>query len=98
MSQSLIQLKVDSALKNEVEEIYQSIGLDLSTAVKMFLIRSKLVRGLPFETSLPENFVTRQQALDAFEGLRKQAENLPEMSLEDVNAEISATRAERKAR
>ena len=98
MSQSLIQLQVDSALKNEVEEIYQSIGLDLSTAVKMFLIRSKLVRGLPFETSLPENFVTRQQALDAFEGLRKQAENLPEMSLEDVNAEISATRAERKAR
>lgn len=98
MSQSLIQLKVDSALKNEVEEIYQSIGLDLSTAVKMFLIRSKLVRGLPFEASLPENFVTRQQALDAFEGLRKQAENLPEMSLEDVNAEISATRAERKAR
>lgn len=98
MSQSLIQLKVDSALKNEVEEIYQSIGLDLSTAVKMFLIRSKLVRGLPFEASLPKNFVTRQQALDAFEGLRKQAENLPEMSLEDVNAEISATRAERKAR
>lgn len=98
MSQSLIQLQVDSALKNEVEEIYQSIGLDLSTAVKMFLIRSKLVRGLPFEASLPENFVTHQQALDAFEGLRKQAENLPEMSLEEINAEISATRAERKAR
>lgn len=37
-------------------------------------------------------------AMQAFEDLRKQAANLPEMTLEEINAEISAARAERKKR
>lgn len=36
--------------------------------------------------------------MQAFENLRKQAANLPEMTLEEINAEISAARAERKKR
>ncbi len=35
------------------------------------------------------------EALEAFEELRRQAADVPEMSLEEINAEISAARAER---
>ena len=51
--QVLVQVRVDKKLKEEVSEIYEMLGLDLPTAIRMFLVRSKLERGLPFTTRLP---------------------------------------------
>ena len=48
--QVLVQVRVDKKLKEEVSEIYEMLGLDLPTAIRMFLVRSKLERGLPFTT------------------------------------------------
>ena len=94
--QVLIQFRADNELKQEVAEIYESLGMDLPTAFRMFMIRSKLVRGLPFEATLPEATITRTEAKKAFYDLREQAADVPEMSLDEINAEISAVRAERK--
>ena len=94
--QVLIQFRADKALKQEVTEIYEALGLDLPTAFRMFLTRSKMVKGLPFEATLPETTVTRAEAKNAFYALREQAEDFPEMSLEEINAEIKAARAKRK--
>ena len=43
--QVLVQVRVDKKLKEEVSEIYEMLGLDLPTAIRMFLVRSKLERG-----------------------------------------------------
>ena len=48
-----------------------------------------------FEATLPETTITRAEAKNAFYELREQAADVPEMSLDEVNAEISAVRAER---
>ena len=95
--QALIQFRADKTLKQEVSKIYESLGMDLSTAFRMFMVRSKIARGLPFPAVLPEETITHAEALSAFEQLRKQAADVPEMSLDEINAEISAARAERKA-
>ena len=95
-SQVLVQFRVDSDLKNEVSEIYNALGMDLPTAFRMFMVRSKMVRGIPFETVLPESKVTRAEGLAAFEELRKQAADVPEMTLEEINAEIADTRKNRR--
>lgn len=94
--QSLIQFRVDSDLKNEVTEIYNSLGMDLTTAFTMFMVRSKMVRGIPFETTLPATKVTKSEGLVAFEELREQCADIPEMSLEEINAEIAETRKDRR--
>lgn len=47
--QVLVQIKVSEELKNEATAIYKSIGLDLSTAIRMFFIKSIDVNGLPFD-------------------------------------------------
>lgn len=94
--QVLIQFRADKALKQEVTEIYESLGMDLPTAFRMFMARSKMVRGLPFEATLPNQTITRVEAKNAFHELRRQAADVPEMSLDDINAEILAARAERK--
>lgn len=96
--QVLIQFRADKALKQEVTEIYESLGMDLPTALCMFMNKSKMVKGVPFDVRLPENTITRAEAMRAFEDLRAQASDLPEMTLEEINAEISAARAERKKR
>ena len=57
-----------------------------------------MVKGVPFDVRLPENTVTRAEAMRAFEDLRAQASDLPELTLEEINAEIAAARAERKKR
>ena len=51
---------------------------------------------VPFEATFPETTITRAEAKRAFYGLREQAADVPEMSLDEINAEISAVRAERK--
>ncbi len=94
--QVLIQFKADKALKQEVTEIYERLGIDLPTVLRMFMAKSKMVKGPPFEVKLPEQTITRTEAKNAFYELRKQAANVSEMSLDQINDEIQAVRAERK--
>ena len=94
--QGLVQVRVDSDLKREVTEIYEALGMDLPTAIRMFMKKSKMVRGIPFDMRLPETAITRAEALNAFEELRRQAADVPEMTLDEINAEISAARRDMK--
>ena len=48
------------------------------------------------QLKLPEQTITRTEAKKAFYELRKQAANVSEMSLDQINDEIQAVRAERK--
>lgn len=93
--QVLIQFRADKLLKQEVAEIYEALGMDLPTAFRMFMTRSKMARGLPFEATLPEKVITRTEAKKALQELRAQAADLQEMTLDEINAEISAARAAR---
>lgn len=95
-NQVLVQFRVDGDLKKEVSEIYNALGMDLPTAFRMFMVRSKLVRGIPFETVLPDTKVTRAEGLAAFEELRQQASEVPEMTLDEINAEIAEVRKEKR--
>ena len=51
-AQSLIQIRVDRPVKEEVSEIFSSLGLDMSTAVRMFFQRCRLEKGIPFSLTL----------------------------------------------
>lgn len=43
-----IQVRVSDKKKESVEKILESLGLDVTTAVRMFLCRIEMDRGLPF--------------------------------------------------
>ena len=93
--QVLIQFKADKALKQEVEDVYKRLGMDLPAAFHMFMIKSKQEGGLPFDAVLPET-IAREDFGNAFNALRDEASDMPEMTLEEINAEISTVRTERK--
>ena len=54
MEQTLIQVRVDRPLKDDVSEIFASLGIDISTAVRMFFQRCRLEHGIPFALTVPQ--------------------------------------------
>jgi DNA-damage-inducible protein J len=93
--QVLVQFRADKSLKQEASEIYESLGMDLPTAFRMFMKRSVMEKGLPFDAKLPESTITRSEARKVVDDLRAQASDVPEMTLDEINAEIAAAREER---
>jgi len=66
MSTTNIQVRVDSELKAEAEQLFTDIGLDMPTAVRLFLKQSIINNGLPFAVERdPFYSVRNQQALRA---------------------------------
>lgn len=96
--QVLNQFRSDKTLREDCVAIYESMGMDLNTAFRMFMERTRMVRGLPFPAVLPENKMTRAEARELIEAIRRDSSDTPEPSLEEINDEIRAVRAERRAR
>ena len=48
MTNTLVQFRVDEKLKNEASKIYEDLGLDLSSAVKLFFKKTLRMNGIPF--------------------------------------------------
>ena len=94
--QVLNQFRSDKTLREDCVKIYEAMGMDINTAFRMFMERTRMVRGLPFPAVLPSDVMTPAEARTAVETLREQAKDMPEMTLEEINAEISAARADRQ--
>jgi len=60
---SNIQIRIDKKEKEEVKKILDKLGLDMSSAIKLFLRQTKIKKGLPF-LLLTENNLTVEE--DAF--------------------------------
>ena len=97
MSTSIIQFRVDDKTKLEATEIYEKLGIDLSTAIRMFLKRSVLMNGIPFDMTLPKNDLRFKTAISIIND-SSDKNGISDMSLDEINAEIAAARKERKAK
>ena len=49
MATSTLQIRVDSNLRKEADDLFTHAGLDMSSAVRLFLRQSVIRRRLPFE-------------------------------------------------
>ena len=87
--QVMNQFRSDRQLREDCVAIYESLGMDLNTAFRMFMERTRMVRGLPFPAVLPESKMTRADARNVIESLRREAADAPEFSLDEINAEIT---------
>lgn len=100
MASSVLQVRVDESLRAQAAAIYEDLGIDLQTAVRIFLKRSVREKGLPFGMTLcEEKDSTVEAGIRAIRDMRETAEKagLSNMSLDEINAEIAAARSERHA-
>jgi len=54
MATSLLQVRVDDSLKEDAAQVFERLGIDTSTAVRMFLKRAVMENGIPFRMTLPK--------------------------------------------
>lgn len=103
-------MRIDDDLKRESESVFQDIGLNMTSAVTIFLRQVVKQRGIPFaliSDPLPKrnNYIDmdRQDLLERgkrvegfFQKSREKCDR--DWSLDEINALIHEVRAERKAR
>lgn len=100
MASSVLQVRVEEGLRSQAAAIYEDLGIDLQTAVRIFLKRSVMENGLPFGMTLNKKGDAAVEAgMKAIQNMRESAERsgLSDMSLDEINAEIAAVRTERRS-
>lgn len=71
MATSNINVRVDSALKQEAEALFADLGLNMSSAINMFLRSAISHNGIPFEVKRSVPNAETKAALDEYEEMKK---------------------------
>lgn len=66
MATTNINVRVDADLKKSAEELFSDLGLNMSTAINMFLKAAVNCEGIPFELKRVESNVVTQSALNEY--------------------------------
>ena len=94
MAQSAVTVRLDSEMKSQFDELCEQFGMSANTAFNIFVKAVVRSRSIPFTIrgARPD----APSALDLFLQQRKVAESStePEMTLDEINAEIRAAREE----
>ena len=93
MANTLVKVRVEEKLKEYVTTIYEELGMDLPTAIRIFLKRSVQEKGIPFSMKLTD-IQRDNKAVSAMQRMSQAAEEngIADMTLEEINQEIQAVR------
>ena len=91
MRESKIMLTIDDELKNEAEDLFYSLGLNLETAISMFLTRAVNEGGIPFEVKqtkyvespdfISSHFTTKSAVYEIHEYIKDKFNEEPSFTL-----------------
>lgn len=56
-----VQFRVDSKVKKDASKIFESLGLDMSSGIKMFLNKVVHYKGIPFSLRTENGFTPEQE-------------------------------------
>ena len=98
MAQTAVTIRMDSDIKKKFDLLCQDFGMSANTAFNIFaraVVRSK---GIPFPIQSGKDSEILDSARKAATTMRaiSTTNGNSEMSLEEINAEIAAARAQRK--
>lgn len=98
MNQATISIRVEPSLKQKFDMLCENFGLTTTAAFNIFMKTVVRERRIPFEIRADQPETVREKALSALHTMQRSiaAMDIPEMKLEEINAEIKAVRDERK--
>lgn len=70
MATTVLQTRVDTSIKQEAENLFDSLGLDMTTAIRLFLRQSINQQRIPFDI-VPPQYNFSEETLAAIEEARK---------------------------
>lgn len=94
---SVLQIRLEEELKDQVSELFERLGMDIPTAVRIFFRRSIVENGLPFDVKTTPSASSANDSsglLAALRALNEAAEKsgAANMTEAEIEAEIKATR------
>ena len=98
-----LSIRIDRNLKDEADQIFNALGMNLTTAITVFVRQSVRQKKIPFEITLSANEsrgISMQDAMAASERIWQNSiqNGTDKMTAKEIDAEITAARAERKTR
>ena len=84
-----LNVRIDSTLKQESDQLFKDLGLNMTTAINMFLTKCVKTQSIPFEISEPKPSRSLKKALKEADNMIKHPEkyksytNVHEM-IEDI--------------
>ena len=55
MSKTSMSIRLDSEVKEQAQQVFNHLGMDMTTAINIFLRQAIQYQGLPFDVRLDEN-------------------------------------------
>lgn len=99
MAQTSMTVRIDNRQKAMFDQLCEQFGMSANTAINIFVRQVVRCRRIPFMIAAPEQEDDlRAKAIQAFQRVREEAEaqTEPEMTIEEINAEINAAREARQ--
>ena len=97
MPQTPMTVRIDSQQKAAFDSLCEQFGMSANTAINIFVRQVIRLRSIPFIISATEaDEDIRAKAIQTIKEIREDAQNRPELTLDEINAEINAVREERR--
>lgn len=99
-----LSIRIDRDLKNEADQVFNALGMNLTTAITVFVRQAVRQKKIPFEITLypdgENKKVIMRNAKAASERIWENSikNGTDKMAIKDIDAEIAAARMERKRR
>ena len=104
-------LRIDDVLTRDCDDVFGRLGMSMASAITVFLKQVVRTRRIPFEISCADYHEGRVEAFSSLSSRRRDAlmaieeiradriaRNEREWTLDEINAEIAATRSDRRKR
>ena len=96
MAQTAMTVRLDSVQKAKFDQLCEQFGMSANTAINIFVRTVIRNRCIPFTIAAEPKESVREKAIQAIRDIRREAQSRPEISLEEINAEINAVREARR--
>ena len=70
MSKTSMSIRLDSEVKEQAQQVFNSLGMDMTTAINIFLRQAIQYQGLPFDVRLDES----RKLMEVIGGFRSKSE------------------------
>ena len=99
-----LSIRIDRELKEEADQVFSSLGMNLTTAITVFVRQAVRQKKIPFEITLYPEIDSRSsimhEAIAASERIWEYSSRNGnnKLTLEEINAEIAEARTVKKKR
>ena len=95
MAQTAMTVRLDSVQKAQFDQLCEQFGMSANTAINIFVRTVIRRRSIPFTISAEPDDSISEKAIKAIQDIRREAQKRPELTLEEINAEINSVREAR---